>query len=97
MSHNQLENTLLRRILTEKSTRCEGNATYVFKVAIDANKTTVSKAVELIYGKKPTKVNLLRVKGKRKAARGKRPGGKCSDWKKAYVTMNTGEVLNLES
>lgn len=97
MSHNQLESTLLRRILTEKSTRCESESTYVFKVAIDANKSQVSKAVEFIYGKKPSKVNLLIVKGKRKAPRGKRPGGKCSDWKKAYVTMNTGDVLNLEN
>ncbi|MBF13501.1 MAG: 50S ribosomal protein L23 [Legionellales bacterium] len=97
MKHSQPESTLQRRVLTEKSARCEGNGTYVFKVLLEADKNDVSDAVELIYGKKPKKVNLLVVKGKRKAARGKRPAGKVSNWKKAYVTMSEGDVLSLDS
>ena len=97
MSHSQESTALLRRIVTEKSVRCESLQTYVFKVEMSATKEVVSKAIECMLNKKPLRVNVVRVKGTRKAARNNRPGGRTKDWKKAYVTMNEGDVLEFES
>lgn len=95
MAHSQPTTTLLRRIVTEKTSRCEGDLTYVFKVLQSATKKDVFEAVEFMYGVKPTRVNMLRVKGKVKSARGKSTAGRTKDWKKAYVTLKDGDVLEL--
>ena len=75
MAHSQPTTTLLRRIVTEKTSRCEGDLTYVFKVLQSATKKDVFEAVKFMYGVKPTRVNMLRVKGKVKSARGKSTAG----------------------
>ena len=77
---------ILRPIMTEKSITGVADKKYTFKVAKDANKIEIAKAVEELFGVKVIKVNTMNCKG-----RSKRVGmnaGYQSDWKKAIVTLS---------
>ncbi|MCI7003412.1 MAG: 50S ribosomal protein L23 [Eubacteriales bacterium] len=80
---------IIKPILTEKSYKGLANKVYTFKVAKDANKIEIKKAIEEIFDVKVEKVNTLNVKGKTKAQNTKqgRTVGKTSDYKKAIVTL----------
>lgn len=89
--------TILRApVITEKSTiAADNNRTYVFKVVPDANKTEIKQAVETIFNVKVSAVRTLNVNGKkRRSAHGY---GVRSDWKKAYVTLQDGNVIDYNS
>ena len=58
---------------------------YEFKVAKDATKIDIKKAVEQLFGVKVAKVNTMNVKGHLR--RYGRFEGYTSDWKKAFVTL----------
>ncbi len=80
---------IIKPILTEKSYAGIANKVYTFKVAKNANKVEIRKAVEEIFGVSVEKVNTLNVKGKTKSQNTKqgRTVGKTSDYKKAVVTL----------
>ena len=80
---------IIKPILTEKSYAGIANKVYTFKVAKDANKVEIRKAVEEIFGVNVEKVNTLNVKGKTKSQNTKqgRTVGRTSDYKKAVVTL----------
>jgi large subunit ribosomal protein L23 len=79
-------------IITEKSTDMkEDQRTVCFKVARDATKTEVRKAVEQLFGVKVASVRTATVRGKVK--RYGRFEGKRPDWKKAFVTLREGEKM----
>ena len=80
---------IIKPILTEKSYKGLANKTYTFKVALDANKVEIKKAVEEIFDVKVEKVNTLIVKGREKSQNTKRGRtvGKTSDYKKAIVKL----------
>jgi large subunit ribosomal protein L23 len=64
------------------------------KVAQDAKKTEIRRAVEALFGVKVSSVNVMNRQGKRKRLRfGKY--GKRSDWKKAIVTLKEGSIQIL--
>ncbi len=84
---------LKRPLVTEKSTVLSGQGKYVFEVDIRANKSQVREAVELAFNVRVTNVNTMVVKGKprRFGRREKlRP-----DWKKAVVTLASGDTIEL--
>lgn len=87
---------LERPIITERATilgdRAE-NAQYVFKVAVNANKIEIQRAIEKAFNVKVQSVNTIKVKGKMK--RQGRSRGKQSDWKKAFITLQPGQKLEL--
>ena len=58
---------------------------YTFKVATDANKAEIRKAVEEIFGVKVEKVSTINYQGKIKR-QGKHEGRQ-SAWKKAYIQL----------
>jgi large subunit ribosomal protein L23 len=58
---------------------------YTFKVAADANKIEIAKAVEELFGVKVAKVNTVNVNGKMR--RYGRFEGYTASWKKAIVTL----------
>jgi large subunit ribosomal protein L23 len=58
---------------------------YTFKVAKDANKLEIAKAVEELFDVKVAKVNTMNCKGRTR--RVGRFEGKKPDWKKAIVTL----------
>lgn len=82
-------------LLTEKSTRCSENSQYVFEVLLDANKIEIKQAVEKLFSVSVKAVNTVRTKGKVKRFRGRL--GYRSDMKKAIVTLQSGQAIDLTS
>ena len=85
-------NIIIAPVITEKS---QGQAAatncYTFKVSINANKIEIKKAIEHIFSEKVLDVNTIRMMGKPKRLgkyTGKRP-----DWKKAIVTLRSGDKI----
>jgi large subunit ribosomal protein L23 len=94
MSKNRLYKVLLSPRVTEKTTRIsDGSNQYVFQVIKDANKSEVKGAVEMLFDVNVESVRIVNVKGKNKSFR-MRPG-KRSDWKKAYVRVQEGQVIDF--
>ena len=94
MSKNRLYQVLLSPRVTEKTTRIgEDSNQYVFQVIKDANKSEVKGAVEMLFDVNVESVRIVNVKGKTKSFR-MRPG-KRSDWKKAYVRVQEGQVIDF--
>ncbi len=79
------QDIIIKPVITEKSMDELQEGKYTFKVAKDANKTEIKKAVEALFGVEVAKVNTLNVNGKEK--RMGRFVGKTSSWKKAIVTL----------
>jgi large subunit ribosomal protein L23 len=71
------------------------NNQYVFKVAIDATKLEVKKAVEQLFKVTVNDVQTLKVKGKVK--RTKFGFSTKSTWKKAYVRLEQGQDIDFAS
>jgi large subunit ribosomal protein L23 len=81
-------------MLTEKGTVMKEKENKVlFKVAKEANKIEIKKAVEEIFKVKVDRVTTMNYKGKKKRM-GKFEGTR-SDWKKAVVTLKEGEKLDF--
>ncbi|NMP37783.1 MAG: 50S ribosomal protein L23 [Clostridiales bacterium] len=76
---------VIRPIITEESMMGTANKKYTFKVAKDANKIEIAKAVETLFGVEVAKVNTLNVKGHLR--RYGRYEGYTPSWKKAIVTL----------
>ena len=83
---------LLTHHLSEKTNLLTTMGTYVFKVAPTANKIEVKKAVESVYDVHVVNVNIVNTKGK--ARRYGRSIGRTTDWKKAIVTLKSGEKIS---
>ncbi len=80
--------------ISEKATIvAEGNSQYVFRVAKDATKPEIKKAVEQLFDVKVDSVRTLIQKGKTK--RTQRGDGKRSDLKKAYVRLTEGQEIEF--
>ncbi|OXS99148.1 50S ribosomal protein L23 [Notoacmeibacter marinus] len=82
-------------VITEKSTMASENNQVVFNVAKTATKPEIKAAVETLFGVKVTGVNTLVRKGKVKRFRGRI--GRQSDVKKAIVTLEDGQSIDVTS
>ena len=80
-------------IITEKATMVSENGAVVFEVAMDSNKPEIKQAVEALFGVKVKAVNTTITKGKAKRFRGQ--PGKRRDVKKAYVTLEEGNTIDV--
>ena len=85
--------TILSPVITEKSTLLSEQNKVVFKVADDASKDEIAAAVEALFSVKVTKVNTVVTKGKTKRFRGIK--GRRSDVKKAIVTLQEGQSIDV--
>ncbi|MEJ2534456.1 MAG: 50S ribosomal protein L23 [Gammaproteobacteria bacterium] len=94
MNKDRLYSILRAPRVTEKTARVgeQGNQ-YVFHVDPTATKGEIRDAVEHLFEVSVESVRVVNVKGKRKNFR-MRPG-KRSDWKKAYVRVQEGQVIDL--
>lgn len=94
MQQIKLASIISAPIVSEKSAIVadKGNQ-FVFKVAKTATKLQIKNAVELMFEVKVDSVRVLNVKGKVK--RFGRTLGKRSDWKKAYVKLQSGHNIEL--
>lgn len=82
-------------IITEKSTMASEHGAVVFEVAIDAAKPQIKEAVEALFGVKVKAVNTTITKGKQKRFRGQM--GRRKDVKKAYVTLEEGNTIDVNT
>ncbi len=80
-------------IITEKATMVSENGAVVFEVAMDSNKPQIKQAIESLFGVKVKAVNTTITKGKTKRFRGQ--PGKRRDVKKAYVTLEEGNTIDV--
>ncbi len=94
MNQERLLKVLIAPHVSEKSSvLAEQNNQYVFKVARDASKPEIKKAVEMLFNVQVGTVQVINTKGKSKrfgAIQGRR-----SDWKKAYVTLKADQTIDL--
>ena len=86
---------IVKPIITEKATMVSENGAVVFRVTKTATKPQIKEAVEAVFGVKVKAVNTMITKGKAKKFRG-RPGER-SDVKKAYVTLEEGNTIDVQS
>ena len=90
-----LYDVIRKPIVTEKATLASENGAVVFEVAIDSNKPSIKEAVESLFGVKVKAVNTTITKGKAKRFRGML--GKRKDIKKAYVTLEEGNTIDVST
>lgn len=94
----KLSDVLIKPILSEKANaQQEKLRRYAFRVAKEANKLEIKKAIESFYGVTVTDVNTVVVPGKNKT-RYTKAGfikGRKSSYKKAMVTVAEGETIDL--
>ncbi len=85
--------TILSPVITEKATLLADHNKVVFRVAMQATKEEIASAVEQLFKVKVVKVNTLIQKGKAKRFRGH--AGRRSDIKKAIVTLEEGQSIDI--
>jgi large subunit ribosomal protein L23 len=85
---------VLKPLVTEKGSRLreKGNK-YLFRVANNANRLEIKRAVEEIFSVKVKSVKTMIAHGKVK--RMGRYSGQRPDWKKAVVTLQEGQTIDL--
>ena len=88
-----LYDVIRKPVITEKATMASENNALVFEVAIDANKPLIKEAVETLFNVKVKAVNTVVTKGKVKRFRGRL--GTRKDVKKAYVTLEEGNMIDV--
>jgi large subunit ribosomal protein L23 len=95
MNYERLLQIIVAPRITEKSNLVSKGACkkIVFEVKKDANKLEIKEAVEKLFGVKVEKVSTMNYRGKNCRFR-QRPG-KHSDWKKAYVCLQSGQDINF--
>ena len=79
------QDIILAPVITEASMNATALKKYTFKVAKDANKVEIKKAVEELFGVEVAKVNTMNVRGQQR--RQGRFVGYTAYWKKAIVTL----------
>lgn len=84
---------LRRPIITEKNSMLLGKNKYTFEVAQDANKPLIKEAVEKAFKVNVVSVNVMCVPGKMRRAGRRR--GMTPAWKKAVVTLEPGQKIEL--
>ena len=94
MNQERLYKVLLAPHISEKSAMATDRRNqYAFRICKDATRPEVKHAVEQLFKVKVASVQVLNVKGKRKANRF--GVAKKSDWKKAYVRLEAGHDIDF--
>lgn len=86
---------IVKPVITEKATMASEAGAVVFQVTKTATKPLIKEAVEALFGVKVKAVNTTITKGKTKRFKG-RPGVR-SDVKKAYVTLESGQTIDVST
>lgn len=93
LSDERAYDIIVRPIITEKSSLGSQFGQVTFEVTLDATKPEIKVAVEKLFDRKVKAVNTVLTKGKQKRFRGKL--GKRSDYKKAIVTFEDGQDIDV--
>ena len=92
-SQERMYQVIKAPVITEKATMGSQHGQVTFKVALDATKHEIKHAVESLFKVKVTAVNTAVVKGKVKRFKGRE--GRRSDYKKAMVTLEQGQTIDV--
>lgn len=84
---------IIAPVITEKSMTNRQVNVYTFKVAKDATKTEIKKAIEEAFKVSVKSVNTLNTKSKKK--RVGRYSGRTKTYKKAIVTLAEGSSIEI--
>lgn len=84
---------LLKPLVTEKASNLQSAGVYCFAVHDKANKNEIKKAVETVFGVKVIKVRIINCRGK--LVRYGRISGRRKHWKKAMVTLRSGDRIEI--
>ena len=93
----EITEILREGIITEKTVKLQELNKYTFRVALNANKIDVRRAVETLFNVKVVQVNMIRMPGKPKLIRrrGSAPRPVAPrEWKKAIVTLQEGQTID---
>jgi large subunit ribosomal protein L23 len=93
-SKDRLAGIVIAPHVSEKGARIssEGNQ-YVFRVRRDATKPEIRAAVEYLFEVKVSTIRVVNQPGK--AKRFGRTPGRRQDWKKAYVRLAAGQMIEM--
>ena len=87
--------TIIKPIVTEKSSLGAEYNQVTFQVKKVSTKKEIKLAIENIFQVKVKKVNTTIVKGKLKSFRGSL--GRRSNYKKAFVTLEEGQTIDINA
>lgn len=94
MNQERLLKVIMSPHISEKATvAIEKNNEYVFEVADTATKPEVKDAIEFLFNAKVKAVRIVNVRPKKKLFRGME--GTRKGWKKAYVTLQADQKLDI--
>lgn len=85
--------TILSPVITEKGTTLSERNQVMFRVAMTSTKPEIKSAIEQLFKVKVKAVNTLITKGKEKRFKGVK--GKRADVKKAIVTLEAGQTIDV--
>ena len=80
---------LIKPLITEKAT---ATGTYLFAVNPKTNKQEIKKAIQIVYGVFPRKVNVINSGGRK--VRWGQSKGSTKAWKKAIIYLNEGDKID---
>lgn len=91
----EMYNTILRPVITEKATMASEHGQVAFWVNPNATKPQIKEAVQALFKVEVTKVNTISLPGKTKIFKGRK--GVRSDRKKAFVTLKSGQTIDIST
>ena len=92
---NKSYQIIRKPIVTEKATKLSEFNKVVFEVAYKCNKKEIKGAVEKLFSVKVKSVNIINIKGKIKRFKGLL--GKRNDIKKAVITLEEGNTIDISA
>ena len=89
--------TLQKPLVTEKMTALNDKSVYGFIVNNKANKIEIKKEVEKLYNVTVVQINTMRYPGKKKVKHTKAGlnKGKRASYKKALITLKSGNIIDF--
>ena len=92
---NKSYQVIRKPIVTEKATKLSEFNKVVFEVAYKSNKNEIKGAVEKLFSVKVKSVNIINIKGKIKRFKGVL--GRRNDIKKAVITLEEGNTIDISA
>ena len=83
---------IIAPVVTEKCNALIQEKKYTFRVAPDAGRIEIGKAVEELFKVKVKSVNVMNYLGKKKRAGRSLKEGRRANWKRAVVTLAEGSI-----
>tara|TARA_B100000614_G_scaffold252754_1_gene265800 strand:- start:4350 stop:4637 length:288 start_codon:yes stop_codon:yes gene_type:complete len=83
------------QVNSEKAQILTEDNIYVFKVDKRATKIEIKEAVKRVLGKEVVSVKTANYTGKKKRGRTSPVMGRRPNWKKAYVKLKAGEMIDI--